>query len=109
MGFNQSAELNFFINPESKSSSMTIEYINADSKYLYLPYETKSIDSAGIMEINGDYYKRISSDINKFTITTSSTLYQKLVSLREGKENKLYGTAYEKMIFPNYQGGNLYA
>lgn len=97
-GFNnysQSAMFNFFINPESSNSIVEIEYVNAGNEYVYLPYETQTFNTENVLRTNGDYYKRIPSEIDKYSITVTPTLYQKMLTLESDNKDKLIGVTYE--------------
>lgn len=93
--YSQSANFSFFINQDSTTSTVDIEYVNAGNKYVYLPYETKSFDTGNVLEINGDFYKRVPSGTNKYSITVTPMLYQKLLTLKPENEDKLIGVTYE--------------
>ena len=91
----QQASFYFFINPDDEETKIEIEYVDADDSYIYVPYELKNIETVDFFEINGDYQKRIPSENKKYSMTISSTLYQKLLSLKEDNKDKLVGAFYE--------------
>lgn len=93
--YSQAASLNFIVNPTDMEGLLTVEYVNADNRYVYLPYEAKNIQTEGVIEISGDYGKRIASDINKYSLSITSSLYKKLLTLKSDNKDRLTGLAYE--------------
>lgn len=82
-------------NPDCIKNTIEIEYVNADNKYVYLPYEVSNVLTDNVLEINGDYCKRISSEINSYTVSISELSYQKLLDFKNDNKDKLSGETYD--------------
>lgn len=93
--YSQAASLNNFVNPEDKEGLLTIEYVNADDRYVYLPYEAKSFLTENVIDIRGDYGQRRASENKKYSLNISSSLYKKLLTFNEDNKDKLLGVSYE--------------